>query len=108
MKRGTRLAPIHSVRKESLQEESAPGKLSTDTEDELTSRLYRVRPGDDLHSIAAAFYGRRDLWVFIYVANPDEIHGIRDLRPGRVLNIPELPIELGPSRPAASISRREN
>lgn len=56
----------------------------------LRTALYRVHPGDDLRSIAVQFYGRRDFWVFIFIANPGEIHGLQDLRPGKVLRIPAL------------------
>lgn len=56
----------------------------------LRTALYRVHPGDDLRSIAVQFYGRRDFWVFIFIANPGEIHGLSDLRPGKVLRIPAL------------------
>ena len=66
---------------------------SVDTNDEGANPivLYRVRAGDDLQSIAMQFYGRRDFWVFLFMANPGDIHGLRGLPPGKLLRVPVLP-----------------
>lgn len=70
--------------------ESRSSAAQTNGNATLRTALYRVHPGDDLRSIAVRFYGRRDFWVFIFIANPGEIHGLQDLRPGKVLRIPAL------------------
>jgi len=67
------------------------GDGDNDTDGGVPTVVYRVRPGDDLSSIASQFYGRPDLWVFIFVANPGDIHGLDGLPDGKVLNIPVLP-----------------
>jgi nucleoid-associated protein YgaU len=66
---------------------------TTSSYGEMPTSLYRVQPGDDLRSIAVEFYGRGDLWILISLANPGDIHGLRDLRPGKILRIPTLPVE---------------
>lgn len=73
------------------------------TDREVPTILYRIRPGDDLQSVAAQFYGRRDFWVFIFLANPGEIHGLGALPPGKFLSVPVLPTWESRAVPASQV-----
>jgi nucleoid-associated protein YgaU len=50
--------------------------------------LYAVAPGDNLHWLAAKFYGDARLWTRIYDANKGEIRNPNVLEVGQKLTIP--------------------
>ncbi len=60
------------------------------TADERSSRgrVYRVRPGDTLRSIARRFYGDERMYRRIFRANRDRLASPADLRPGMELKLP--------------------
>ena len=51
-------------------------------------RVYIVKPGDTLSSIAAHFLGDARLWSIIFEANRDKISNPNLIRPGMQLVIP--------------------
>lgn len=55
-----------------------------------THRLYRVRAGDDLRSIAERTYGHAAFWFFLLRANLRKLRGREELRPGQFLYLPDL------------------
>ena len=50
----------------------------------------RVKQGTSLAKLAAAYYGDRDYWVYLYEANSDIISNPRIIEPGTSLMVPEL------------------
>jgi nucleoid-associated protein YgaU len=52
------------------------------------TRLYVVKDGDTLESIARQYYGRPERWTTIYAANNSQLSGGRPLKPGMRLDIP--------------------
>jgi nucleoid-associated protein YgaU len=50
--------------------------------------LYQVQRGDDLHWLAAKFYGDARQWVKIYEANRSAIRNPNRLKVGQTLTIP--------------------
>jgi nucleoid-associated protein YgaU len=53
-------------------------------------RLYRVKAGDDLRSIAERTYGHAAFWFFLLRANLRKLRDGDELRPGQILYLPEL------------------
>jgi nucleoid-associated protein YgaU len=52
-------------------------------------KVYSVRPGDDLHLIAADWYHNPRLWTVIYEANKDSVSDPNLIYPGQILYIPK-------------------
>lgn len=66
---------------------SAP-KPQTDPMGLPSPRIYEVKPGDTLRSIALEVYGNADKWVDLYQANDDRIQRGGDLTTGQKLIVP--------------------
>ena len=54
-------------------------------------RFHRVRPGENLGSIAYTYYSNPERWPLIAEANEDELGGNTELYTGQRLRIPPLP-----------------
>jgi phage tail protein X len=52
------------------------------------ARIYFVRPGDTLKSIAKAVYGREQMWDEIYRANQHLLNDPENLTPGQKILLP--------------------
>lgn len=63
---------------------------SSEQEKATLGRLYRVKAGDDLRSIAERTYGHAAFWFFLLRANLRKLRGGDELRPGQILFLPEL------------------
>jgi nucleoid-associated protein YgaU len=63
---------------------------SHDASEATTARLYRVKAGDNLRSIAEKTYGHAAFWFFLLRANLRELRGGEELRPGQILYLPDL------------------
>lgn len=67
-----------------------------------------VNEGSRLTWISKKYYGKKELWVYIYEANRDKLSNPEQLTVGMKLIIPELPIELSDlSRPEAAKQAKE-
>ncbi|MBI4349094.1 MAG: LysM peptidoglycan-binding domain-containing protein [Elusimicrobia bacterium] len=58
---------------------------------ERRARLYEVRAGDTLQSVAAGLWGDSSRWSELYAANSDRIGRGGELRAGQKLVVPEVP-----------------
>ncbi|MFA5141207.1 MAG: LysM peptidoglycan-binding domain-containing protein [Elusimicrobiota bacterium] len=56
---------------------------------EKSSRVYVVKPGDTLRSIAQEVYGSAEGWAELYRANDDRIQRGGELVPGQLLVVPK-------------------
>ena len=76
------------VRLRKKSSDAPPPAESPASVNSATQRTYKVLPGDTPGKIARKFYGKSSLHYLILRANPKL--DARKLRPGMVLNIPEL------------------
>lgn len=81
----------------------APLSLNGERTYDTFFAIETVQPGSRLAQIARRYYGNKDLWVFIYEANKEEIDNPSHLKAGTRLRIPKLPDELkDPNNPEAA------
>ena len=77
----------------SAQEVVSPaGETSTETasEEKLPEmKVHRVSEGEDLHMLAAKYYGNPRLWHIIYEANKNNISNPSLIYPGQIIYIPK-------------------
>jgi len=59
-------------------------------EGETSVRIYEVRPGDTLRSIAGKLYGDEELWSDLYEENHDRLQRGGDPVPGQRLVVPKI------------------
>lgn len=89
----TLLAALHHFSSDPVLAVSASDKgsvvrLPEDTYRVEDSFVYEVQTGDDLHWLAARFYGNPRNWVKIFEANRAGIRNPNHLRVGQKLTIP--------------------
>jgi nucleoid-associated protein YgaU len=56
----------------------------------VAARTYTVKPGDTLSKIAKEYLGDANAYMAIFNANKDQLSDPDKIKPGQVLNIPEL------------------
>ena len=54
-------------------------------------KTHTVRPGENLASIAKAYYGTEDAWSFIWKHNRHELLSPNEIYPGQELVLPQIP-----------------
>lgn len=54
----------------------------------VLTRPHKIKTGDTLWSLAGTYYGKMELWPYIYLANRDRINNPHRINPGVVLKIP--------------------
>lgn len=64
--------------------------LISETIKEEQYQTYTLKSGDSLSTIAREFYGKEDLWIFIFYANRDSISNPDRINVGDVILIPAI------------------
>lgn len=64
--------------------------LISETIKEEQYQIYTIKSGDSLSTIASEFYGREDLWIFIFYANRDSISNPDRINVGDIILIPAI------------------
>lgn len=82
---------IAEINRERATKKMAPPEepiLEKDPGLKISSRMYRVQPGDTLGKIAARFYGKSGQWPTIYKNNKQIIKDPHQIKPGMEIIIP--------------------
>ena len=75
-----------------ISQEAVTGGDSADTvsDEQLPEvKVHRVTVGEDLHLLAAKYYGNPRLWYIIYNANKNSIQNPNMIHPGQIIYIPK-------------------
>jgi hypothetical protein len=64
-------------------------ELTSSVKPASPARVYVVKAGDTLWSIAQQFYGNPLMWSHIYYANQSQIHDPNEIYPGQQFTIPQ-------------------
>ncbi|MDP2906226.1 MAG: LysM peptidoglycan-binding domain-containing protein [Candidatus Omnitrophota bacterium] len=66
------------------------GSQSTYVSSDVSSQQYTVQEGDTLQKISSKFYGTTKKWMKIFDANKNKLKTPDRVRPGQVLDIPDV------------------
>jgi len=69
---------------------TADESQSTSSYSSVSSRQYTVQEGDTLQKISSKFYGTTKKWMKVFDANKNKLKSPDRVRPGQVLDIPDV------------------
>lgn len=81
---------------------NAESTSETITQEEAAAKLtkYTVQKNDTLQKISQKFYGTTKMWAKVFDANKEILRTPNKIRPGQILNIPEIPSAAGITKTA--------